>query len=137
MNDNKNDNVATIQSIYAAFGRGDIPAILDRVSDDVAWDYGLTDSTIPWLQPRHGRSGVAAFFESLAGFQIQKFDIKAILGAGELVLALVEVEGLVARTGRKVADPAEVHVWHFDERGKVLRFRHAVDTLQHFEALQP
>jgi ketosteroid isomerase-like protein len=30
-------NVATVQSIYEAFGRGDIPAILDRISDDVIW----------------------------------------------------------------------------------------------------
>jgi hypothetical protein len=137
VNDNKNHNVAAVQAIYAAFGRGDIPAILERVCADVAWDYGLSDSGIPWLQARQGRAGVAAFFESLAGFQIQKFDIKAVVGEGPLVLALIEVEALVTRTGRKVSDPAEVHVWHFDERGKVLRFRHAVDTLQHFKALQP
>jgi len=105
--------------------------------NDVAWDYGLADTGIPWLQERRGRAGVAAFFESLAGFQIQKFDIQAILGQAQLVLALVEVEAVVARTGRKVTDPTEVHVWHFDERGKVRRFRHAVDTLQHFKALQP
>lgn len=136
MND-KNDNVAAVQAIYAAFGRGDIPAILEHVAEAVEWDYGLANTGIPWLEERGGRAGVAAFFESLAGFQIQKFDIQAILGQGQLVLALVEVEAVVARTGRKVTDPAEVHVWHFDERGKVRRFRHAVDTLQHFKALQP
>jgi uncharacterized protein len=133
----KNDNAAAVQSIYAAFGRGDIPAIVEHVAEDVEWDYGLASTGIPWLQERSGRAGVAAFFESLAGFQIQKFDIKAILGQGQLVLALIEVEAVVARTGRKVTDPAEVHIWHFDERGKVRRFRHAVDTLQHLEALQP
>lgn len=133
----KNDNVAAVQRIYTAFGRGDIPAILEHVAADVAWDYGLEHTGVPWLQERNGRAGVAAFFDSLAGFQIQRFEIKAILGQGPLVLALVEVEAVVARTGRKVADPAEVHVWHFDERGKVRRFRHAVDTLQHSRAFQP
>ncbi len=136
MNDNKNHNVATVQAIYAAFGRGDIPAILEQVSEDVAWDYGLADSGIPWLAARRGRAGVAAFFESLAGFQIQRFEIKAVLGEGELVLALIELEAIVPHTGRRVTDPAEVHVWHFDERGKVRRFRHAADTLQHFKALR-
>jgi ketosteroid isomerase-like protein len=135
MNDNKNDNLASVQSIYAAFGRGDVPAILEHLGEDVAWDYGLADQGIPWLVERKGRAGVVAFFQSLAGFQIQKFDVKAIVGKADLVLALVEVEGIVASTGRRVSDPAEVHVWHFDERGKVRRFRHAVDTLQHYKAL--
>ena len=31
------DNVKTVQSIYEAFGRGDLPAILDAVTDDVDW----------------------------------------------------------------------------------------------------
>ena len=32
-------NVATIQSVYEAFGRGDIPAILEVVSADAAWEH--------------------------------------------------------------------------------------------------
>src|SRR5262245_1914869 len=28
----------TVQTIYAAFGRGDVPAIIDLVSDDVEWE---------------------------------------------------------------------------------------------------
>jgi hypothetical protein len=29
---------ATIAAIYEAFGRGDVPAILDHLADDVTWD---------------------------------------------------------------------------------------------------
>jgi ketosteroid isomerase-like protein len=32
------DNIATVQEIYAAFGRGDIPAILDRLAEDIDWE---------------------------------------------------------------------------------------------------
>ena len=32
-------NLQTVQDIYAAFGRGDIPAILDELADDVRWDH--------------------------------------------------------------------------------------------------
>ena len=32
-----NDNVKTIQTVYEAFGRGDLPAILDALTDDVDW----------------------------------------------------------------------------------------------------
>ena len=31
-------NLPTVQSIYEAFGKGNIPAILDVLSDDVGWE---------------------------------------------------------------------------------------------------
>ena len=31
------DNVKTVQSVYEAFGRGDIPTVLDALTDDVDW----------------------------------------------------------------------------------------------------
>lgn len=30
-------NVNTVQDVFGAFGRGDIPAILERVADDTHW----------------------------------------------------------------------------------------------------
>ena len=30
-------NIKTIMSVYEAFGRGDVAAILDAVTDDVDW----------------------------------------------------------------------------------------------------
>jgi ketosteroid isomerase-like protein len=53
---NLSDNV---QNIYAAFGRGDIPAILERLAPDVEWEYGVESTNVPWLQPRCGRAEVA------------------------------------------------------------------------------
>ena len=35
-------NIETVKSIYEAFGRGDVPAILDKLADDVDWDYDQT-----------------------------------------------------------------------------------------------
>jgi ketosteroid isomerase-like protein len=45
------DHPATVQEIYEAFGRGDVPAILDRLTDDIAWDldapgYGVPPRTV-------------------------------------------------------------------------------------------
>lgn len=130
-------HVQVVQDIYAAFGRGDVPFILQRLSSEVEWDYGHAESGIPWLTPRRGPDGAAAFFEALAGFQIQKFDVRAVMAQGPLVLCLIDLDGVVQRTGRRVRDPGEVHIWHFDDQGKVSRFRHAADTLQHWRALQP
>ena len=47
-------NIQTVQSIYAAFGRGDIPAILSDLAVGVEWEYGILDAGVPWLQTRGG-----------------------------------------------------------------------------------
>ena len=49
------DHVKTVQSVYEAFGRGDIPTVLDAVTDDVDWatEAGSTDA--PWWGPHAGK----------------------------------------------------------------------------------
>ena len=125
------DNLQTTQNIYAAFGRGDIPAILDTLSEDVEWEYAATSNNAPWLKRGRGREGAGAFFASLAGMDIQRFGVNSILAGDKVTVALVNIEFTVKATGKRVVEEDEVHIWHFDERGKVARFRHRVDTLAH------
>lgn len=37
----------TARAIYDAFGRGDVPAILDHLADDVEWEYGVNSTNVP------------------------------------------------------------------------------------------
>ena len=46
----------TVEAIYAAFGRGDIPGILGALREDVEWEHDAVDHGIPWLAPRQGRA---------------------------------------------------------------------------------
>jgi len=130
------DIVKTTQEIYAAFGKGDVPAILACLSESVDWDYAATTNAAPWLQHRHGRDGASAFFASLAGMDIHRFGVKSILGGDRVTVALVDIEFTVRATGKRVVEEDEVRVWHFDAQGKVARFRHRVDTLAHHLACQ-
>ena len=41
------DNVGTVGDIYAAFGRGDVPWILEHLADDVSWDEDVRDAGLP------------------------------------------------------------------------------------------
>jgi ketosteroid isomerase-like protein len=50
-------NAVVVQQGYEAFGRGDIPALLDLLTDDVEWVY-QGPSVIPFAGTRHGREGV-------------------------------------------------------------------------------
>ena len=130
------NNVERVQGIYAAFGRGDIPAILEHLADDVEWEYGVDSTDVPWLQPRRGRAEVVKFFESLAVMEISKFVPKHVLSQGDLVVALVDLEAKVKATGQRVVEEDEVHIWYFDDHGRVRRFRHRVDTHMHWKALR-
>jgi uncharacterized protein len=70
-------NLDTVQQIYAAFGRGDVPAILGHLHESVEWEYGVNSTDVPWLQPRHGREGAGAFFVALSEIDIHRFAVKS------------------------------------------------------------
>lgn len=131
------NNVETIHAIYADFGRGDIAGILSRLSEDIDWEYAYPDRGVPWLRPGRGRGHVGTFFQALGGVRFEHFKVNAVIGEGRLVVGLVDVAFVVASTGKRVQERDEVHLWFFDERGQIARFRHAVDTVQHVEACQP
>jgi uncharacterized protein len=124
-------NVRTIQEIYAAFGRGDVPAILSRLSESVEWEYGPTSTNVPWLQRRRGRDGVAAFFASLAEFEIHRFAPKEFLEGDRVVVVLLDIDFTVRKTGKRIVEEDEIHVWRFDPEGRIVRHRHGVDTHLH------
>ena len=128
-------NVERVQAIYAAFGQGDVPTILGRLAEDVTWEYGVNSTDVPWLQPRRGREEVGAFFQALTALEFTKFLPKAFFADDRTVIVLLDVEAAVKATGSKVVEEDQVHIWHFDQRGQVGRFRHRADTHQHWVAL--
>lgn len=129
------DNTTTVQKIYEAFGKGDIPAILSHLHAEVEWEHDATDHGIPWLAPRRGREAVAEFFATLAQLDIQHFEPRNLLAGGNQVAAVIAIEAEVRATGKKFRD-LEMHLWTFDEQGMVTRFRHVADTHQHYLAYQ-
>jgi ketosteroid isomerase-like protein len=130
-------HVETVQQIYQEFGRGDIPAILSHLAEDVEWEYGINSTDVPWLQPRRGRTDVAGFFRALADLEVHRFEPKTFLESGNVVVALLDFEATVRSTGRRVVEDDEVHVWYFDQSGMVSRFRHRADTHQQWQAWRP
>lgn len=131
-------NMETIQQIYEAFGRGDIPTILAKMADNVDWEYAYrkAPNPVPWLQPRTNKAGVGQFFESLASLEFHRFVPNAILEGPDLVVALIDIEATVKKTGKRIVEQNEAHIWHFDKAGKVVRFRHCADTYQQAMAYQ-
>jgi ketosteroid isomerase-like protein len=133
------DNLTTVASIYEAFGRGDVPAILAALSEDVQWEEWADNHAqkfgVPWLQHRRGKAGALDFFALAGQFTMHEFQVLSLLAGGNQVVAEVLIDATVP-TGARYRDE-ELHLWTFDASGQVIRLRHYVDTAKHIAAAEP
>jgi ketosteroid isomerase-like protein len=129
-------NAATVADVYAAFGRGDVPAILDRLADDVSWDDWSDNfaqrAEVPHLVARQGPAEVARFFAVLGSATVLDFAVLDLIGSDRQVVAEVRASFALPGGGRFVDE--ELHLWTFDDAGRVTRFRHYCDTAKHIAA---
>jgi ketosteroid isomerase-like protein len=125
----------TVQALYAAFGRGDVPAVLEMLEPEVDWTFVGPPEGYPVFGRRKGREGALAFFQALGETEdIEVFEPQAFHEAGDSVA----VEGRAALTlktnGRKVAYDW-VHLWTV-RNGKVTRLKGFTDTAALVEAFR-
>lgn len=131
-------NPQTVEAIYQAFGRGDVPAILERMADGVEWEQweqsnAGQDAGVPWLVRRSGPSGVGEFLEAVAAnLEFHSFEPRNLLEGGNQVAATIRIDATAIQTGERFQDE-EIHLWTFDDAGKVVGMRHYVDSAKHIE----
>jgi uncharacterized protein len=58
------ENLRTIDQVYAAFGEGDIEGVLGMLTNDVYWTNPGPPDVIPYAGSRMGDEQVAGYFES-------------------------------------------------------------------------
>ncbi len=116
-------NETVVHDAYAAFGRGDIAAVLDLVSDDVEWS---SPRTLPHGGEFHGKTEVGGFFKAIgANWTALPLDVEAVGEVGgELVLAILGADG-TRNTGTQASYGA-AHAFTV-RNGKITRFREYVD----------
>lgn len=85
-------NAETVQAIYAAFGRGDVATIRDKLDDVVECETTVPVSDVPWLKARRGKANIAEFFESMALLEINRFEPHTIFDGGDKVFVLIAFE---------------------------------------------
>ena len=79
------ENVQRIQELYNSFGRGDVPAILELLTDDVVW-YDPGPPEVPHAGRYSGREGVGQFFASIGEtLEIDEFAPTEFLAQGDRV----------------------------------------------------
>jgi len=133
---NQQGNLTLVREIYDAVGRGDVAAILDRVTDDVDWSAEAASDAAPWYGPRTGKAGVASFFRDLAeSIEITQFDPHSFAAGGDDVHLLVRWTYRSIATGQQ-ASMTMHHYWRIRD-GKVGQFRGSEDTQQTARVLAP
>ena len=119
-------NIALIQSVYDAFGRGDIAFILDHLTEDVDWSME-GPSIIPYAGKRKGIAQTKGFFDALIETQTNmKLTMEPMIAQGDKVSGLGHFAATVIATGKSY-DSALGHFWTVRD-GKISRFVDVVET---------
>jgi ketosteroid isomerase-like protein len=123
-------NVQMMRDLYAALGRGDMPAVLGAMDPGIEWREAEGNPYEPggkaWLGPD---AVVQNLFMRLAtewdGFTVHAGEFH---DAGDVVVVEGRYTGTYKQTGKKL-DAQVCHVWKIRD-GKVASFQQYVDTAQ-------
>ena len=131
-------NIKTIQALYQAFGRGNVPAIVEPLADDVKWG-------IRWLLEREqirtvrheyivGKANVPKFFAALAtSADFTRFEPQAFVADDAYVYCTIVWEATLKKTGKKLGMTG-VHRFTFNQ-GRITEWLGTEDTALSAEML--
>ena len=94
------ENTERVAKIFEAFGRGDVPYILDQLTDDARFVSHL-DPIVPWSGDYSGKDNVARFFQALGGsVDVADHPVHTVVAQGDTVVATGDVSFSVRETGK-------------------------------------
>jgi uncharacterized protein len=122
-------NIALVQSLYAAFGRGDIATIIAALSANVDWRVNGRPEDYPLFGPRKGPNAVEDFFRRVAEMHdFSEFSPREFHAVDDKVIVIGKYTGTVKKSRRAFATDW-VHVFAL-RVGKVAGFQEFTDTAQ-------
>ena len=127
-------NSKTVEAMYGAFGRGDIPFVIGILDPQIVWteaeNFIYADKN-----PYIGLDAVLNGVFARLGAEWDGFSAvpKEIVDAGDTVVGLGRYGGVYKASGAKV-DAQFVHVLKFKD-GKIVSFQQYTDTAQFKDAI--
>jgi ketosteroid isomerase-like protein len=121
-----------VKGVYEAFGRGDVPAVLGAMADDIEWHEA---EGMPYGGVYHGGEAVAQNVFGPITQDIPDFAVKPeeFIASGDAVAAVVRYTGTGKATGKQLNLPV-VHVFNV-RNGKIAQFRQFIDTAKFLEVV--
>jgi ketosteroid isomerase-like protein len=122
----ENTNLDIIKEAYAAFGRGDIAAVLRVQAPNVELEYA-GPGQIPWSGNFRGLDGAKKFFAAIeAEAEIDIFEPQTFVAQGDQVVVLGFEKVRSKRTGRSFENHW-AHSFTLAD-GKIIKFREYAKT---------
>jgi ketosteroid isomerase-like protein len=119
--------IETVQTVYEAFGRGDVATILSLVTDDVDWASEPESHIAPWHGVHAGKSELPSFFEQLGtSVQVTEFTPLAFASSDTDVMAVIHFGMTVPATGK--SGSMDLHHWWRFRDDKICWYRGTEDT---------
>ncbi|WP_338868074.1 nuclear transport factor 2 family protein [Spirosoma sp. SC4-14] len=129
-------NQQIIEAIYAAFGQGNVPFILETVSEQFTWTDPCNPAIVPYGGTHIGRPGLLTFFQQLGlSTETTLWQVDEYVAGGNTVVATGKHNIRVNATG-KHAENDWVMIWHFQD-GALISGRSYYDTACFVNAFQP
>jgi len=130
------ENTQLVQKAYAAFGRGDIPALLDLLDENVVWR-AVTGAgpQVPTAGERRGRREVGEFFRVLGeSIVFQQFEPRRFVAENDTVVALGHYRATTKPGGSFDSDWVMVFTVR---NGKITNFQEFTDSAALNAAFEP
>ncbi len=128
-------NVSLIKSLYTAFGKGDIKAIVEATTEDIDWTVVGPPADCPCFGTFKGRAGVQKFFAAIGEvWKFNAFEPEEFIVQGDRVVVL----GRYAMTSHKTSKSFSsdwVHIFRLRD-GRVSAFKEFTDSAQAAPALR-
>ena len=127
------DNVEVVRAMFERYSANDVDGFIGQSDPDVEWTAGAFEPIEgkPRIYRRH--SGLRRFYaDTREAFADPRIDITELRDAGDMVLALGELNARGSASGADFAAPMG---WLFELRdGKVMRGRDFLDQREALEA---
>src|SRR4051794_41187408 len=96
-----NGNIALVQNLYAAFGKGDVASIINGLAPDVDWGINGRRKDYPVFGAWKGAAGAQQFFTLVSELEsFTDFSPKDFQAVGDNVFAFGSYAGSIKATGK-------------------------------------
>lgn len=120
-------NKALVQRILRAYAQSDLTPLLETIHEDVVWTSSAPLEHYAFAGPHHGRAGTLAGMAKIATeYQLNHYDVKELIGEGDVVWMTAEVDFTHRKTG-KAMQFTMVSRWHIVD-GKIITLTEYFDS---------
>jgi ketosteroid isomerase-like protein len=121
------ENMQIVESLYRAFGQGDMATILGLLAEDIDWYFNGRPEDVPFAGQRHGHQAMIEFFTTIAQTSaVYEFAPREVMAFDDKVLVLGH-ERVCALATDRIFETDWAHLYTI-QGGKIVRLREYYDT---------